>query len=111
MTDAELNDKIARLLGWKWKKSKHCWLHPCGGGHCHLPDYLGRSFLPELLDLAKGAGYVGLCWSDTAMGHEAMCGVDSDWHSGPTFSHALARAIVVAFKEAEQCGTAAEVKP
>ena len=111
MTDTELNEKIARLMGW------HSGIH--GGkkywqlGHASVvpdspPDYLASKRIHELLDLAETIGLPRLCQiPDGTWLAEIELIAEEDIHvkdRGLTASIALAKAIAYYAESQERVG-------
>ena len=94
MTNDELNEKIAGLIGG-WKKVEHNgWVHNEKHWFKSPPDFLAPDRIHELMDLAKKfTNDLDIHWVKTS-GNEARCGFTGKWYSGDTPAEALARAIV-----------------
>ena len=93
MTNRELNEAIARLMGWT--KGDRYWNSPDGFAYRNtLPDLLAPDRIHELMDLAKKfTNDLAIHWVKTS-GNEARCGFTGKWYSGDTPAEALARAII-----------------
>ena len=111
MTDTELNEKIARLMGWEQDPEEGWWFNaPLKRNTYELPDYLNPKRLHELMDLADNvleAWKLESCRSGIHFaGKLAWSALQPS--EGSTRSHALARAIV-AYKDEEAKNLAAEL--